>query len=71
MTYTQAEYDALKSAYALGASTVKYADKEVVYRSRAEMKAILNEMADELGINTTIPRRKYIVADKGCYTDFE
>lgn len=71
MAFTQQEYDSLKSAYALGALTVKYADKEVTYRSRADMKAILNEMANELGTSSAPVRRKYVDASNGVYSDLK
>lgn len=54
--WTQAEYDALKAAVALGVQKVGYADgKIVVYDSRQEMRSLLAEMERSLGI-TTEPR---------------
>lgn len=50
MAWTIEEYNALKSAIATGAKTVKYSDKEVTYRSLEEMAAVLRAMAEELGL---------------------
>lgn len=50
MAYTIDDYNALKAAIAQGAVKVKYADKEVEYRSLAEMRDIKREMEIELGI---------------------
>lgn len=49
-TFTLSQYNALVSAIASGATRVKYSDKEVEYRSLAEMRALLNDMALDLGI---------------------
>lgn len=51
-TYTQAEYDTLKAAYASGAKRVKYSDGREVEYSRDEMKQILGEMEASLGTAT-------------------
>lgn len=55
MAFTQTEYDTLKKAYAQGVLTVEYSDRKVTYRSKKEMQEILNEMADELGLNGKNP----------------
>ena len=44
MAYTQLQLDKLTDAIALGATTVRYGDKEIVYRSIKEMKLIKQEM---------------------------
>ena len=44
MTCTLAEYEAIRSAYVLGVNTVTHDGKTVVYRSRAEMAAVMREM---------------------------
>lgn len=45
MSYTQAQIDALESAIASGALTVRNANGEfVTYRSLAEMRSLLAEM---------------------------
>jgi hypothetical protein len=52
MAWTQAEYDALKSAIAGGAKVVRYADgKSVEYHSLADMRSLLAEM--EASLNAT------------------
>lgn len=43
----------LKEAYYLGALRVRFNERDVIYRSRAEMKAIIDELEQELA-----PRRK-------------
>lgn len=48
MSYTQEQLAALKRAYALGALSVEYAGQRVTYRSRAEMKAIIDEIETSL-----------------------
>lgn len=48
MAYSEAQLTALKNAYALGALTVEYAGQRVTYRTRAEMKAIIDEIDAEL-----------------------
>lgn len=41
--WSQAQLDALEDAYRQGHTKVKYADREVQYRSRSEMLAIIQE----------------------------
>jgi len=65
MAWTIEEYNALKSAIATGAKTVKYADKEVTYRSLDEMAAVLRAMGEELGLNDHTSSRKYPGYSKG------
>lgn len=48
MAWTQAHLDALRDARASGALRVKFADREVTYRSDAEMKALEAEMQAEI-----------------------
>lgn len=45
------KYRALKDALASGTREVWYGDKRIAYRDYAEMKAILRDMEDELGIS--------------------
>lgn len=49
-TFTQAEYEQLRKDYALGVSRAQYGDRVMQYRSRAEMKSLLDEMEVALGI---------------------
>jgi len=48
MAYTQADSDAIKEAIASGALSVKYADKEVVYKSNASLREALLLIEAEL-----------------------
>ncbi len=57
--YTTDQYTALKEAIALGALTVEYSDKKITYRSLSDMKEILADMADDLGMNN---KRKKVFA---------
>lgn len=65
MGYTQDQYDKLVAALASGAKFVKYSDKEVEYRSIAEMQALKREMEIALGIIRCASRKSYAVYDKG------
>lgn len=59
MAYTQEQIDALKKAIALGATRVRYADRDVEYRSLEEMKEILGDMIAEVeGASGTRRTRK-------------
>lgn len=67
-TYTQSQYDTLTAAIAQGATTVKYGDKEVTYRSLTDMLRVKELMATDLGINGTAPQnrgRRYAQFSKG------
>ena len=44
------ELDTLVKAYRQGAETVRFADRSVTYRSRAEMAVIIAELAAALGV---------------------
>lgn len=59
MAWTQADIDNLKAAIASGERRVKYQDKEVEYRTLAEMKEILRGMEAEVTpvINACSTRR--------------
>lgn len=59
--YTEDDLKAIKSAYAQGAFRVKYADKEVEYRSLAEMKQIISEIEACLRPSKRRKRVKYAV----------
>lgn len=49
MAWTQADLDSIKKAYATGALRVEYPSLgTVTYRSRVEMKAIMNDISNEL-----------------------
>ena len=57
MAFTIDQYNLLNDAIAQGALSVKYADKEVTYRSFAEMNQIRTTMANELGLLKNSPRK--------------
>ena len=70
MAYTQQQVDDLEKAIAQGALRVRYNDKEIIYRSLEEMRAILNEMKNALGINkkgksSILGIKTYLYTDKG------
>lgn len=53
MAWTQAQLDALNKAIANGSTKVKYADREVTYRSLSEMLKLRTLMTDELNPAST------------------
>lgn len=64
--FTIDQYNRLNEAIAQGALKVKYADKEVTYRSLSEMLQLRNLMADDLGLNATgNSRRLFAKFSKG------
>lgn len=62
MAYTIEQYNALTAAIAQGVNTVKYADKELEYRSLEEMRSLKEEMEAELGILDPKRRKKVVFA---------
>jgi hypothetical protein len=63
MAYTQEQIHTLEQAIAEGALSVKYGDKQVTYRSLAEMIRTLEMMKESLGQRR--PRRVYGEVTKG------
>lgn len=59
--YTQAQLDALRTAYVSGALTVEYNGRRVTYRSRDEMAVLLAEMESDL--TPTAARRRSSVVE--------
>jgi hypothetical protein len=57
MAYTQSDLDLIEAAIKEGALTVKYADKQVTYRSLDEMLRIRDLIRAELGITTPRARK--------------
>jgi len=51
--YTLDQYTALVDAIAMGATKVKYQDREVEYRSLKDMNQLKNQMEKELGLSKT------------------
>lgn len=62
--WSQADYDALKSAIATGATSVSYNGQRVDYRSLADMRELLSDMERELGLRTK-KRRSRAVFKRG------
>jgi hypothetical protein len=52
MAYTRDQYNKLCAALSTGATFVKYADKEVHYRSLAEMQELKRNMEVDLGLRS-------------------
>lgn len=65
MSYTTEDLTAIKKAIAQGALSVKYADKEVTYRSLEEMLKIKGMIETELGIITNGTGRVFAKFNKG------
>jgi len=66
--WTQEDYTELAKAYAQGVKTVQYSDKMVTYRSLDEMRRILSDMADALGLSENAARpAAYAGRNVGCY----
>ena len=65
--YTAEQIAALKAAIALGAKKVKYADKEVDYRSLQEMHNLLAEMLAETGAAPARERRRFYGVSSGNF----
>lgn len=49
MAYTQADLDAIQEALASGALTVKHRDRQVTYRSLAELERVEAKIKAQLG----------------------
>lgn len=65
MAYTVEQHQALTEAIAQGALRVKYADKEVEYRSLADMLAIKKLMENELFPSKKSNGRTFASFNKG------
>ena len=61
MAWTQADLDAINEAIALGASRVRFADnREVTFRSLADMRSIRDEIAVAIGALQAPPRTTFV-----------
>jgi hypothetical protein len=60
--FTVGQLASLKSAYAQGAIRVRYSDKEVEYRSLAEMKTLIDEIEDSLAGNPSSTTKRFSLA---------
>lgn len=65
MAYSQEDLDNIKAAIASGERRVRLADKEVEYRSVAEMLAVKSLIENELTGNKLGRRRAYADFSKG------
>lgn len=65
MAFTSSQLSALEEAIALGATTVKYADKEVTYRSLSDMMQLASTIRSQLGQSVTKNRRKLVSYSRG------
>jgi len=65
MAFTQAQLDALEEAIGQGATRVKYADKEVEYRSLSEMLRLRDVLRRALGLIDGTASRLYPETSKG------
>ena len=63
MAYTQADIDELKRIRATGALRAKFADREVEYRSLAELNQVLADMERE--VNGTGQNYRLAATSKG------
>ena len=67
MAFTIEQLNILTEAIASGSLTVKYADKEVTYRSLKDMLQIKTMMETELFPNSNPVRRKLVEYSNGLY----
>lgn len=65
MAWTLNDLNAIKEAIATGAKRVKYADKEIEYRSLDEMLKAKQLIEDELGLNAGRKNHSYPTFSKG------
>jgi len=65
MAFTQTQLDALEEAIAGGTTRVKYADKEVEYRSLSEMLKLRDIIRRALGLTDSTAARIYPETGKG------
>jgi len=58
MAYTQQDLQTLERAIASGVQQVRYSDRLVTYQSIDAMRAARQEIANELGITLSAPKRR-------------
>lgn len=69
MAFTIDQYNTLIAAIAEGVTTVKYADKEITYRSLADMLLLKATMAKDLGLTSAGIKTTYARFSKGLYDE--
>jgi hypothetical protein len=71
MAWTQTDVDKLKAAIGQGATKVKFADREVTYRSLDEMRETLGMLQAEVDALAGVKRRRSrqvrFITSKGLY----
>jgi hypothetical protein len=60
MAFTEVDITALKAAIAQGALRVRFGEREVTYRSLAEMKEILGMMESEVAVSDGRTRTRQV-----------
>lgn len=66
MAWTLTQLEALEAAIATGTTKVKYEDREVSYRSLAEMFTLRRAMRKALGLdNPNLVQDVHVITDKG------
>lgn len=66
MAFVQADLEAVEAALRTGSARVRYADREIQYRSLDELQQLRNIMRRELGLASNGASRRTVLAhDKG------
>lgn len=65
MAWQQSDLDEIEKNIATGALTVKFSDKEVTYRSLAEMMQVRDLIREKLGLAKKTGQRFFANFDKG------
>ena len=65
MAWSARDLEDLEKAYKQGILTVKYTDKQITYRSKEEMKQLLDEAQSQLGVKPKGPFRQVGQYSKG------
>lgn len=65
MVWTVEELDALRAAYASGATSVRWGDKSTTYDTRENLRRRIDELEQELGMKPKGMQRRIVVIDNG------
>ena len=65
MAWTQSDLDELEKSIKAGTLRVRFADREVIYRTLEEMLKIRDLIKRELGLSSGGPFRKFVSYWKG------
>lgn len=63
--FTQEQLDALREAYASGATSVRWGNESVTYGSREDIRRRIEEIEAELGVTQRGSRRRILRFDNG------